>query len=201
MKRRAKKKNPWEDHYSRKAKKERYPARSVYKLQEMQQKYQVIKKGNRILDLGCAPGSWLLHAAELTGSKGLVVGIDKKPVTIRIPANVQALTGDVLSLEDKLLESIGSEFHVVMSDMAPVTSGHKDVDAVRSLDLCKMALSVARDRLLPGGTFICKIFTGENSKAFSDTVKTHFKARKMFKPQSSRKASREIFIIGMGMKQ
>jgi 23S rRNA (uridine2552-2'-O)-methyltransferase len=85
MKHATAKHKPWQDHYSRRAKKERYPARSVYKLAEIQKKYRMIKKGHKVLDLGCSPGSWLLYAAELTGNKGQVIGIDLKPVSIQVP--------------------------------------------------------------------------------------------------------------------
>ena len=85
MKRKTGKPNPWQDHYTRRAQKEHYPARSVYKLEEIQQKHRLIKRGSRVLDLGCSPGSWLLYAAGLTGEKGQVVGIDLKPVTVRVP--------------------------------------------------------------------------------------------------------------------
>jgi len=85
----SKKHNRWQDHYSRQAKKERFPARSVYKLKEMQEKYHLIKKGDNVLDLGCYPGSWLLYAADLTGDRGRVVGIDLEPVTLKLPSHVR----------------------------------------------------------------------------------------------------------------
>ena len=89
----------WADHYSERAKKERYPARSVYKLKEAQIKYRLIRKGDRVLDLGCSPGSWLLYAAELTGNRGEVLGIDQKTVTISMPAQVKTLTIDILTID------------------------------------------------------------------------------------------------------
>ena len=194
MNRSAKKNDKWNDHYSHKAKKERFPARSVYKLQEMQQKYNLIKKGDRILDLGCSPGSWLLYAAKLTGNKGHVAGIDLKPVTINIPPHVTIYTGDIFSF-DSFSESIGNEFNVVISDMAPSTTGIKNVDSARSFNLCQAALEIAQNVLLPGGSFACKIFQGEDFKQFSDYVKSCFATCNIFKPKSSRKASKEIYII------
>lgn len=198
MKRSASKRNPREDHYSRRARKERFPARSVYKLQEIQKKHRLIKKGDRILDLGCSPGSWLLCAANLAGSGGRVIGIDLKPVSVKIPENVVAHTGDVFDMDAGLLESIGKDVDVVLSDMAPATTGNKHVDNVRSFNLCRAALAIALEVLKPGGSFVCKIFQGEDFKAFSDSVKADFKTHKIFKPDSSRKASREIYIIGIG---
>ena len=191
-------KNRWADHYSRQAKKDHYPARSVYKLKEIQSRYRLIRPGDKILDLGCSPGSWLLYAAEITGKKGTVIGIDLKPVTIGLPPQAVVHVGDVQALEDDLIEKLGHNFNAVISDMAPSTSGIKDVDTARSLDLCTAALAVARRFLVPGGTFLCKIFQGADFDAFSRRVKKNFSKQKIFKPRSSRKASREIYIIGTG---
>ena len=198
MTRRRARGNRWADHYTRKAQKEKYPARSVYKLQEIQKKNRIIAKGNRVLDLGCAPGSWLLYAAELTGPSGRAIGVDLQAVTVQLPAHAEAHVGDIRELGDDFWKRVGAPFDVVLSDMAPATTGNKDVDAARSLDLCEAAFAVARERLAPGGAFVCKIFQGEDFKAFSDAVRSAFKQHKIYKPQSSRKASREIYIIGLG---
>lgn len=200
MKRGAAKHNRWEDHYSRRAKKERFPARSVFKLQEIQSKHHLIKKGDKVLDLGCAPGSWLLYAANLTGNKGQVVGIDLKPVSEKVPPHVRIYNGDILTLDDRFFESLGKDFNVVVSDMSPATTGNKHVDSARSYNLCQAALSIAQTLLIPGGSFVCKIFQGEDFKEFSDSVRSVFKSHKIFKPQASRKASKEIYIIGLGKK-
>ena len=198
MKRSKTKANRWEDHYSRRAKKERLPARSVYKLKEIQLKYRLIKKGDKVLDLGCSPGSWLLYAAELAGAEGKVVGIDLKPAAVNLPPHVSVYTGDILNPDEKLLAVLGTDFDAVLSDMAPATTGSKITDAARSYALCQAALAIARKRLVPGGTFVCKIFQGEDFQIFIDAVKKIFVKYKVFKPQSSRKASREIYIIAMG---
>jgi len=194
------KKNKWEDHYSRKAKKERFPARSVYKLQEIQKKYNIIKKGYKILDLGCYPGSWLLYAADLTGDRGQVVGVDLKTVSVKTPPNVRILTKDIFSTDDEIKEFIGTNYNVVLSDMAPATTGNKGVDAARSFNLCEKALEIAQKTLYSGGTFVCKIFQGEGFINFSNSVKSGFKIHKIIKPQTSRKASKEIYIIGIDKK-
>jgi 23S rRNA (uridine2552-2'-O)-methyltransferase len=193
-------KNRWEDHYSKKARKENFPARSVYKLQEIQSRHRVIRKNDRILDLGCAPGSWLVYAAGQTGDKGAVVGVDLKKVSIPLPANAAVFAGDILDMESDLMKALGADFNLVMSDMAPATSGNKHVDSARSFNLCEAALDTAINLLVPGGRFICKIFQGEDFKAFTDQVDSHFTQHKIFKPKSSRKASKEIFIIGFGKK-
>ncbi len=190
--------NRWSDHYTRRAKRENFPARSVYKLQEMQRRYKLIRKGDRVLDLGCFPGSWLLYAAKLTTASGRVVGIDLKPVTEKLPAQVTVFEGDVTTGTDGLAEQIGGNYHVVLSDMAPATTGQKDVDAARSYRLCRTALQFADELLRPGGNFACKIFQGSEFADFSNAVKKRFKTERIYKPRSSRKTSKEIYIIGIG---
>jgi 23S rRNA (uridine2552-2'-O)-methyltransferase len=198
----AAKHRPWEDHYSERAKKEQYPARSVFKLKEAQKKFHLIKKGDRVLDLGCSPGSWLLYAAELTGKRGRVLGIDLKAIRIKIPPQAETLTADILTIDRAWIDKqeLGDRFNVVLSDMAPATTGNKALDAARSFQLCQAALSIVEMVLKPGGSFICKIFQGEEFKEFSDTVRSQFKRHKIFKPRSSRKESKEIFILGMGFR-
>jgi len=191
------KQNKWEDHFARKARKEKYPARSVYKLQEIQDKHKLIKKGARVLDLGCYPGSWLIYAARLTGPDGSVIGIDLKTVTAKLPPHARIYTGDILEFDDSLSKAIGDGFDVVLSDMAPATTGNKNVDAARSFNLCEAALGIAASRLVTGGSFACKIFQGPDFNNFINLVKVSFKNCKIVKPQSSRKASKEIFIIGL----
>ena len=193
-------KNKWQDHYTRRAKKENYAARSVYKLAEIQKKHRLIKKRDRVLDLGCAPGSWLRFAAEQTGDKGKVVGVDLKPVTLRLPDHVQVVTGDINELFEDGHEALKSGFSVVLSDMAPATTGNKHADSARSFVLCETALAVAQKVLRPGGHFVCKIFQGEDFQAFCDNVKSRFDKLLRLKPQSSRKGSKEIFVIGFGKK-
>lgn len=201
MKRTAVKDKQWQDHYSRRAKKENFPARSIYKLKEIQQKYNLIKRGDIVLDLGCSPGSWLLYTANLAGSTGQVIGIDIQPVNIEVPSNAQIYIADVLSGDDAWLESLGLKFNVVLSDMAPATTGHKTVDAARSFNLCQAALAIAKRVLIADGTFVCKIFQGQDFNVFSEAVAAVFKEKMIFKPRSSRKASKEMFIIGLGLKK
>ena len=193
-------KNKWADLYARRARKENYAARSVYKLGEIQNKHRLISRGDAVLDLGCAPGSWLQFAAGQTGPQGRVVGVDRQPVKIALPAHVRVLTGDIYELGQDADQTMGHGFDVVLSDMAPATTGHKFSDAVRSFDLCRAALDAAEKVLKPGGHFVCKIFQGEDFKPFCDQVRSRFNRMQIFKPQSSRKDSREIFIIGLGKK-
>jgi 23S rRNA (uridine2552-2'-O)-methyltransferase len=198
--RRSKGGQQWADHFTRLARKEDYPARSVYKLQEIQKKYSLIRPGDTILDLGCSPGSWMKYTAGLAGPKGMVVGIDRKPVGIDLPGNVRAIQGDILEGGAALLKSLGMTFDVVLSDMAPSTTGARGVDAARSLALCEAALFITKEFLKNGGHAVFKIFQGDDFKSFSDSVRQCFSVTKIFKPQSSRKISKEIYIIGMGKK-
>lgn len=190
----------WEDHYSRRAKKERYPARSVYKLKEIQNKYNLLKSGGAVLDLGCYPGSWLLYTSEVVGCRGRVLGVDLKPLTIGLPRHVNVHTGDIFAIDEKVFKSVGTGYNVVLSDLSPATTGNRVTDAARSMELCRGSLRIALSVLLQGGSFVCKMFQGEDSREFSDSVKTEFKKMELFKPLSSRKTSREIYVIGLGRK-
>ena len=186
------------DYYARRAREEGYPARSVYKLEEIQRRFGVLKRGSRVLDLGCCPGSWLLFASRVVGDRGLVVGVDITPLTLLLPSNVRFVQHDVLAWDEPFLEAVGTNFQTVLSDMAPSTTGSKFVDAQRSLQLSESALTISARVLRPGGSFVCKIFHGSDFKGFSDTVRRSFDRVVHFKPKSSRKASKEIYIVGLG---
>ena len=190
----------WADHYTRQAKAERFPARSVYKLQEIQKKYRIIRKGDRILDLGCFPGSWLLYAAQQAGPSGRVFGVDIKKVEVELPGNVTALVADVLTESERIISESNPPFDLVISDMAPSTTGHRDVDAIRSVYLCEKALFFAEETLEKEGNFICKIFQGPDFDEFLRNVKKVFARVKVFRPKSTRTRSREVFIIGISRK-
>jgi len=197
MKQNSRKKNTWADHYTRQAKKESFAARSVYKLQEIQKKYRILSRGARVLDLGCAPGSWLQFASRQVGPGGRVIGIDLTSVTIQLPESVTVITGDVADLEGHLAELGQTRFDAVLSDMAPATTGNRHVDEARSLGLCETALYIAEKRLVTGGHFVCKIFQGGDTKAFTEAVRSQFQRQTALRPKSTRKASREVFVIGL----
>jgi 23S rRNA (uridine2552-2'-O)-methyltransferase len=200
MKRTNRKKNPWADHYTRQARKDHFAARSVYKLEEIQKKYLILKRGARVLDLGCSPGSWLQFTAQTIGVDGRLVGIDLTPVTIDLPEQVTAITGDVADLDRYLGELGQTRFDTVLSDMAPATTGNRHVDAARSMGLCEAALAIAGKNLVPGGSFVCKVFQASDFRAFTDAVKHRFGRQAAFRPHSTRKASREVFVIGLDKK-
>lgn len=192
----------YRDHYFLKAKRENYPARSVYKLKELDAKFKLFRQGMRVLDLGAAPGSWSLGAAEKVGQRGLVLGCDIQTTETAFPPQVTFMQEDVFNRSDAFearLREMGP-FDVVMSDMAPRTTGTKFTDQARSLKLACEALEVARLHLKPGGSFIVKIFMGPDIQEMLQPMRRAFKAVKSFKPKSSRAESKETFFVGMGFK-
>lgn len=191
-----------QDYYFKKAKKENYPARSVYKLEEAQNKYHLLKKGDVILDLGCHPGSWSIYAAKVAGPSGKVVGIDlqKGEKLYRTGfAPMDTFVADIMAEETVgLIRARQGEFNVVLSDMAPATTGNKWSDQQLSLLISRQALAFACQLLRAGGNFYCKVFEGEDFTDFVKEVKEQFTMAKVVKPKSSRKESREVFVLGMG---
>ncbi|SHJ07222.1 23S rRNA Um-2552 2'-O-methyltransferase [Desulfatibacillum alkenivorans DSM 16219] len=200
MKSKKKGKNLWRDHYTDKAQKAGFPARSVFKLEEMQKRWKILRPGQKVLDLGCAPGSWLKYASQIVGDSGRVIGLDLKPMDQPDKPNAQFIQGDAFELTQEFLDEIGRDFDVVLSDMAPNTTGIKNVDALKSAALCESALATAITVLKPGGSFVCKIFQGEGFDAFIKDVKKYFTKHKIFKPESTRKQSREIYVVGWSKK-
>lgn len=189
-----------QDYYFKKAKKDKYPARSVYKLEEAQQKYSLLKKGDRVLDLGCHPGSWSIFAARTVGPQGLVVGVDlqgNKKVSYANAAAIQSIIADIMDAEFAgQVQGICDSFRVVVSDIGPQTSGNKWVDQQRSLKLARRTLEIASELLEEGGNYYCKVFQGEDFQEFVDDVRRLFKKVKILKPKSSRNESREVFVLG-----
>lgn len=193
------------DFYSRKAKKEKYPARSIYKLEEVQRKYKFIHRGDSVLDLGCYPGSWSIYASEIAGPKGVVVGVDLQQADCSAKAGgskIHWLCLDITKPElIPLVRKIRPAFRVLISDLAPQTSGNRWVDAQKSLDLVNTTLSLAELLLLNKGHYICKVFQGQDFPAFVQEVRKRFSMVKVIKPQSSRVESREVFVLGMNYKK
>ncbi|MEL6498566.1 MAG: RlmE family RNA methyltransferase [Planctomycetota bacterium] len=187
------------DEYFKKAKADGYAARSAYKLLEIQKRHRLLRAGDRVLDLGCAPGSWMQVTAEIIGDNGRLVGIDLKPVRLSLPGNVTTIVGDIEQTPaDDLFDIAGGAFDVVLSDMAPNTSGHGD-DLV-SARLCREVLSVAMRTLREGGKLAMKILEGSEYPGVLRETKDVFRAAKGLKPRATRDASREMFIIGEGFR-
>ena len=186
--------------YYRKAKKEGYRARSAYKIQQIHERFTVVKPGECVVDLGAAPGGWSQMLVELVGAKGLVVGVDLQ--RIRPIPGAKFLQGDFTKREtqermEKILAESGHEtVDAVVSDMAPDMSGNYELDQVRSVQLCEIALAFADKHLRKGGAFVCKVFEGADFPPFREMVKARFKRVSQFHPPASRKSSSEVYLVG-----
>jgi len=189
------------DHYFQKAKKEHFLARAYYKLEEIQKKYRILRAGHRVLDLGAFPGSWIQLAVAAVGPSGLVVGIDLKPIEHPFPKNVITFQGDIFDadfVETALRDHL--PFDVVLSDMAPSTSGVKVADSARSALLFERAFRIADTVLKPGGTFLAKIFQGSEFHQLLSEAKKRYQQTRVVKPEASRKQSKEIYILALSQK-
>lgn len=193
------------DRYFRRAKAEGYLARSAYKLLEINQRWHVLRPGQRVLDLGCAPGSWLQVAHQAVGPHGVVVGVDVEPVRAPMPPNVRTIQTDVHILQPAavceaaagvspgLKPGSSALFDVVLSDMAPNTSGHGD--DLLSARLCERVLALLPHVLRPGGDLVMKVLEGQAYPGLLRQVRTMFARAQGFRPQASRPMSREIYIV------
>ena len=189
------------DQYRRLAKDQGYRARSAYKLLQMNRSYNIIKKGDKVVDLGCAPGGWLQVTVKEVGSSGKVIGVDLKPVT---PVNGATILQG--SIEDpnvlsKIAEILGCKADVVLSDMAPNVSGVWDIDHARQISLSTIALGFARQVLRVGGSSVFKIFEGEMLKEFKSELRKSFGKVLLSKPSASRQESSELYIVCLDFKQ
>ncbi|MBV8760059.1 MAG: RlmE family RNA methyltransferase [Deltaproteobacteria bacterium] len=188
------------DRFHQKAKKEGFLARAVYKLQELDEKFALFKPGQRVLDLGCAPGSWLQYARSRVGDRGMLVGLDRGPLRGDV-AGARIVVGDVLTIDVKELLGELPAFDVVLSDMAPDTSGVRSLDQARSEALFERALEIATGVLAPGGNFAGKLFQGPDFKKLIEAVRSRFDQAKSAKPASSRQISIEQYVIGKGFRK
>ncbi len=183
-----------QDAYFHKAKQQGFVARSAFKLIEINEKKKIIRPGHRVLDLGCAPGSWLQVASDLVKSKGIVVGIDLKPVTINPQPNTHTIVGDITATPPQTLTDLArGKFHVVLSDMAPNTTGAGDHE--RCVHLCYSALDLLPELLKNKGTLAIKVFEGALYPELLKYTGKLFADVKGFKPKACRDVSREIYII------
>ena len=190
-----------QDHYFRRAKKEGFIARSVYKLEEVDRRVRLFKPGQRVLDLGCHPGSWLQYCARAVGKRGLVVGVDTRTISIELPPHVHFIQADVFELLPTDLYQISAEFDVVLSDLAPATTGIRSVDSSRSFTLFQRALILADDVLVPGAHFLGKIFQGSGFDEMVKELKSRFDKVKIIRPRATRSQSKEIYLVAMGKKK
>jgi 23S rRNA (uridine2552-2'-O)-methyltransferase len=187
-----------QDHLARKAQAEGYQARSVYKLDELQRRHGLIRSGNRVLDLGAAPGSWTQRLLELVGGSGLVVACDLKPLEISSHPHLTAIQGDFTDAATiTTLESNGP-YDAVLSDAAPATTGNRTVDTARSEALVESALDVAGRMLKNGGSFAVKLFQGGGEQEIRSQMQELFGKVVQTKPAATRKESFEVYLVGLG---
>lgn len=194
-------KNPYKggDSFTREARLAGYPARSVFKLDEIDRRIRLLKPGMHVLDLGAAPGSWSLYVTQKVGPSGRLFAIDLDPLNIPLPPNATAIVGDALALDNEVLAE-HAPYDVVLSDMAPRTTGNRLGDQTRSFELFMRALAVAEKLLKPGGAFVGKIFMGEDLPKAKAEVKRLFTEERGIRPEGTRATSYEMFIIGLGKK-
>jgi len=186
------------DHYFKKAKDLNFAARSVFKLEEIDQKFKLLRPGQTILDLGAAPGSWSQYCSQKIGAKGRILGLDLTAITIKLDnaVFVQADLRDA-NLEEIFKQSgFQPQFDLVISDMAPRTTGIRMTDQARSVELVELAISIADRFLKPKGHFVAKLFHSEDFVQLRDTLKLKYSKFNALKPDSTRKISKEIFLIG-----
>jgi 23S rRNA (uridine2552-2'-O)-methyltransferase len=187
------------DHFTREAKKAGFPARSVFKLEEIDRRIHLLRPGMRVLDLGAAPGSWSLYAAQKVGPTGKVLAVDLSPLGAVLPPHATFLQGDALSLEDGQVAEF-APYDVVLSDMAPRTTGTKGVDQARSFELFMRALAIAASLVRPGGSFVGKIFMSEDLRLARASLKASFGKEHLIRPEGTRSVSSELFVVGLDRK-
>jgi len=192
----------YRDHYFQKAKQDNYPARSVYKLKEADKRFKLLRSGLKVLDLGAAPGSWSRYAAERIGPSGRLLALDLNPLSIELPVQALFMQADVFdeSGDGCRLIRETAPFDVVLSDMAPRTTGVKFADQARSLELAGQALELCTVCLIKGGSFVVKFFEAQEAKHLLERMRVVFTRVQGFKPKSSRAESREMFYVATGKK-
>jgi 23S rRNA (uridine2552-2'-O)-methyltransferase len=188
------------DPYVARAKREGYRSRAAFKLLEIDEKYNILKPGQRVVDLGAAPGGWSQIAAKKVGPKGKIVGIDLLPIDPM--AGVEFIELDFLdeSAPGKLIEMLGGPADVVMSDMAANTTGHKKTDHLRIIGLAEAAIYFAREILAPGGAFVAKVFQGGTENQLLTDLKRDFAVVRHVKPAASRADSAELYVLATGFR-
>lgn len=189
------------DPFYKKAKQEGLRARSAFKIEEIAQRTKLFRKGMAVLDLGAAPGGWLQIIARFVGPQGKVVGIDLQPIKGMGP-NVKTAVVDIYDPEirTRLDELHDGPFDVITSDMAPKTTGIKATDEARSIALAEQALHLCGELLLPGGSFVAKVFEGGGFESYLKEVRKAFSQVKLIRPEATRGRSFEIYVVGLGHK-
>ena len=188
------------DQYRRLAKDQGYRARSAYKLLQINRSYNILKKGDKVVDLGCAPGGWLQVAVKEVRPSGKVIGIDLKPVTPVVDAIILQGSIEDPNILSKIEEILGSKADVVLSDLAPNVSGVWDIDHARQISLSTIALQFTQRVLRIGGSSVFKVFEGDMLKEFRSELHRNFGKVFLSKPSASRQESSELYIICLNFK-
>jgi 23S rRNA (uridine2552-2'-O)-methyltransferase len=188
------------DQFHRLAKERGYRSRATFKLKQIAERYHFIERGDRVLDLGAAPGGWLQAARQLVGTGGYVLGVDKQAIAALPYRNVFTVVADLL--QDDAVEVIKSKyswsFDVVLSDLAQNVSGVWDVDHARQIELARRALAITRKVINPSGNLLVKVFQGSEVQDFRDEMRSAFQILRVVKPQASRPESAELYFLGLG---
>ncbi len=185
------------DARTRRARAEGYPARSVFKLEEIDRRVQLFRRGQRVLDLGAAPGSWTLYASQRVGPEGRVLAVDVRPIQQAVGPNVLVIEGDLRTLDPQVLDG---PFDVVLSDMAPNTTGSKVRDQAQSLELYLLALATAVRLGKPQSSFVGKLFMGPDFKTAERSTRAHFAQVRGLRPEGTRARSSELYLVGLGLR-
>ncbi len=188
------------DRYFKKAKQEGYRSRAAYKLRELQQRYRLLRAGDKVVDLGAAPGGWLQVAAKILGQNGKVIGVDLQEMQPFPERNITTLQGDVGSDEIhlKIKEFLAGPADAVISDMAPKLSGIRDADIARAVELNRLALAIGVQLLRPGGSLLVKSFMNNDLHQFTSELKRHFSEVQRTKPEATRQGSSEFYFLAKG---
>ena len=187
------------DAFYARAKHAGYRSRAAYKLLELAPRYKLIQPGDHVVDLGAWPGGWLQVAAELAGPKGVVVGVDLRPID-SLPAPVTTIAGDARdpAVQEQIRARCGGRVNVILSDMAPALSGVRDRDVAQSVELAEVGLDVAGALLTPGGRLLLKLFTAPESDAVVAAARRQFDTVKRTAPEATRKGSAEMYLAAVG---
>jgi len=190
-----------DDHYYLKAKYEGYRSRAAYKLIEINEKFRIFKKGQKVLDLGASPGGWSQVASKRIGNRGKVIAIDKAYISPFKEKNIEILSKDIFdkNLGTILIDNFG-KIDVIISDCAPNISGDYSRDHTTQIYLATRALDLALKILNEKGAFVCKLFQGSDLQDFVSQCRKNFEKTKLFKPKASRKKSAEIYLVSLNLK-
>jgi 23S rRNA (uridine2552-2'-O)-methyltransferase len=188
------------DYYRRRAKEEGYRSRAAFKLKEMNNKYHIMGRGSKVVDIGCAPGGWLQVSSELVGTVGQVIGVDLQPVH-SVGKNTTIFQDDITSPEvtQKILRELrGDKAGIVLADLSPKLSGIWDMDHYKQIDLCNTVLDFLPSMLKEGGACVMKAFHGDELQGLIERLKKSFNRVEISKPNASRKESSEVYLVGLG---